>query len=183
MESATSRFSLSGLAIARRTHVSRFTLSRQLTSNKHTQNTQNKMKESTTVETPSTPAAVPPDLSEARCKEFHALLTDIESSSEEIKKLPATLKLLREENSRLTQDLTAVRRSLLTRHSSPVTRSRGQVTDDCARRLAATFIHHCERSGKLEALSSFPAQRDILTAFARDSLGLTTRTALNTSDI
>ena len=68
------------------------------------------MKESTTVETPSTPAAVPPDLSEARCKEFHALLTDIESSAEEIKKLPATLKALREENFRLTQDLTAVRR-------------------------------------------------------------------------
>src|SRR6266446_6000626 len=141
------------------------------------------MKEISTVETPSTPAAVPPDLSEARCKEFHALLTDIETSSEEIKKLPATLKALREENSRLAQDLTAIRRSLVTRHSSPVTRLRGQVTDDCARKLAATFINHCERSGKLEELSSFPAQRDILTAFARDSLGLTTRTALNTSDI
>src|SRR6266478_3646281 len=141
------------------------------------------MKESTTVETPTTPTAVPPDFADDRFKEFEGMLTDIRGSSEEIKKLPATLKALREENSRLTQDLTAVRRSLLSRHSSPVTRSRGQVTDDCARRLAATFIHHCERSGKLEALSSFPAQRDSLVAFARDSLGLTTRTALNTSDI
>src|SRR6266478_1045042 len=141
------------------------------------------MKESTTVETPTTPAAVPPDFTDDRFKEFESILIDIKGSSEEIKKLPATLKTLREENFRLTQDLTAVRRSLVTRHSSPVTRLRGQVTDDCARKLAATFINHCERSGKLEALSSFPAQRDILTAFARDSLGLTTRTALNTSDI
>src|SRR5205814_4579324 len=57
------------------------------------------------------------------------------------------------------------------------------VSDDCARKLAATFIHHCERSGKLEALSSFPAQRDLLSAFARNHLGLATKTALSTSDI
>src|SRR5438552_8029607 len=136
-----------------------------------------------TADNPTTTPALPPDFTDARFKEFEGMLTDIKGSSEEIKRLPATLKALREENFRLTQDLTAVRRSLVTRHSSPVTRLRGQVTDDCARRLAATFIQHCERSGKLEALSSFPAQRDILTAFARDSLGLTTRTALSTSDI
>ena len=73
------------------------------------------MKESTTVEIPSTPAAVPPDFTDARFKEFEGMLTDIRGSSEEIKHLPATLKALREENFRLTQDLTAVRRSLVTR--------------------------------------------------------------------
>src|SRR5438876_1010091 len=70
------------------------------------------MKESTTVETPSAPAAGPPDLSEDRLKEFEGILNDIKGSSEEIKKLPATLKRLEEENSRLTQDLTAVRRRM-----------------------------------------------------------------------
>jgi len=136
-----------------------------------------------TTNSPPTPPPAPPDLSEARCKEFHALLTDIETSAEEIKKLPATLKALREENSRLTNDLAAVRRSVFTRPLLGGPRHRGFVSDECARKLAATFINHCERSGKLEALSSFPAQRDILTAFARDSLGLTTRSALTISDI
>src|SRR6266513_2519823 len=129
------------------------------------------MKESTTVETPTTPAPVPPDFTDDRFKEFEGMLIDIKGSSEEIKKLPATLKALREENSRLTQDLTAVRRSLVTRHSSLVTRPKGFVSDECARKLAATFIHHCERSGRLEALSSFSAQRDKLLTFAHDALG------------
>src|SRR6185295_2734503 len=101
----------------------------------------------------------------------------------EMKKISAEVKTLQEENSRLSQDLTAVRRSLRTRHSAPPPRYPGHVSDECARKLAAVFIHHCERSGKLEALSSFPAQRDSLVAFARDSLGLTTRSALTTSDI
>jgi hypothetical protein len=52
-----------------------------------------------------------------------------------------------------------------------------------ANHLDASFILHCERSGKLEGLSSLPAQRDALLGFARASLNLTTRTALSTSDI
>jgi HK97 family phage major capsid protein len=59
----------------------------------------------------------------------------------------------------------------------------GRVSVDCARAMAAQFIAHCEKSGKLEALASVPAQRDSLTAFARDALGLATRTALSTTDI
>ena len=47
--------------------------------------------------------------------------------------------------------------------------------------LAATFIAHCERSDKLDALCSAPAQRDAVTAFARDTLNLSTRAALNSS--
>jgi len=141
------------------------------------------MKENPTVQSPNAAAAVPQELSEDRLKEFEGILADIKGSSVEIKNLPTTLRTIQEENSRLSQDLTAVRRSLLSRHSASAARPRGHVTDDCARKLAAVFIHHCERSGKLEALSSFPAQRDSLVAFARDSLGLTTRTALSTSDI
>jgi hypothetical protein len=38
------------------------------------------------------------------------------------------------------------------------------VSDDCARHLAATFIVHCERSDKLDALCSAAPQRDTLTA-------------------
>src|SRR5881409_3052228 len=49
---------------------------------------------------------------------------------------------------------------------------------DCAHNLATTFILHCERSDKLDALSSVPAQRDALRAVARDTLNLTTRNAL-----
>ena len=111
------------------------------------------------------------------------MLNDIKGSSEEIKKLPATLKALREENSRLIKDLSAVRRSVFTRPSLGGARHRGFVSDECARKLAATFIHHCERSGRLEALSSFSAQRDKLLTFAHDALGIAAKTALNTSDI
>src|SRR5204862_68146 len=42
---------------------------------------------------------------------------------------------------------------------------------------------HCERSGKLEALASQPVQRDGLIGFARESLGVTAKAALSTSDI
>jgi len=57
------------------------------------------------------------------------------------------------------------------------------VSEECARNVAAHFIAHCERSGKLEALTSLPAQREALAAFACDSLGLQTRSALTTTEI
>jgi len=57
------------------------------------------------------------------------------------------------------------------------------VSHDCARHLAAQFIAQCERSDKLDALSSVPGQRDALLGFARNALNLTTRTALTTTDI
>ena len=130
---------------------------------------------------PNTPVA--PDLTPDQLTEFQTILTDIKGCSAEFKNLPATIRSLQEENGRLSNDLTAVRRSLLTRHPTLAPRSSGRVSDDCARRIAATFIQHCARSGALEALASQSAQRDALVSFARESLGITTRTALTTTDI
>ncbi len=62
-------------------------------------------------------------------------------------------------------------------------RTPGSVTDDCARHLAAQFILHCERSDKLDALSSLPVQRDHLRDFARNTFNLTTRDAVTLNDI
>ena len=120
--------------------------------------------------------------------EIQTILTEVKSDWAGIKILPSTLKTIQEENTDLKDSLADIRRSLLYHSAlrtprSALQRYPGCVSDDCARFLAATFIHHCERSGKLEALASHPAQRSILTAFARDHLGLATRSALTTSDI
>src|SRR6185369_13963153 len=62
-------------------------------------------------------------------------------------------------------------------------RGPGMVSEECARHWAAQFILHCERSDKLPALCSVPAQRDALMGFARETLNVSTRTALSTSEI
>jgi len=117
-----------------------------------------------------------------------SLIADIRGGWAEVKSLPATVKSLEDDNKQLRDDLTDVRRSLVS-HSplrtphSAFQRSPGRVSDDCARRIAATFIQHCARSGTLEALASQSAQRDALISFARESLGISTRTALTTTDI
>src|SRR6266704_1202989 len=59
----------------------------------------------------------------------------------------------------------------------------GSVSENCARQLAAHYILHCQRSNKLEALTSLPTQREALINFAGAELGISTRTALTTSDI
>lgn len=111
------------------------------------------------------------------------VLGDIQNGWGEVKTLPGLFRQAQEESGRLRQELTDVRRQLLSRGRTPSLRAPGTVSRDCAEHLSAAFITHCERSGKLEALSSSPAQRDALSAFARDALGITTRTALNTTDI
>ena len=119
---------------------------------------------------------------------LESLITDIRGGWSAVKSLPAMFKGLQADNARLTQDIAAVRRSLVshsalrTLHSS-FQRSPGCVSDDCARSVAAAFILHCERSGKLEALASQSSQRDALLAIARDTLEPITRTALTTGDI
>ena len=138
----------------------------------------------TAIEAPST-AAVAPDLTGDQTKELETILTDIKSCSAQFKNIPGAIRSLQDENAALRQDLNTVRRSALARHSAATAgpRSPGRVSDECARRIAATFIQHCDRSGKLEALATMPAQRDTLVAFARDSLGISTKSALSTSDI
>src|SRR5204863_3114235 len=96
---------------------------------------------------------------------------------------PATFKSLQDENARFQQHLTDVRRLLATRHSAPGPRRRGLVSDECARHLAAQFVVHCDKSDKLEALCSLGSQRDALVNFARNTLNISTRTALTTTDI
>jgi HK97 family phage major capsid protein len=116
--------------------------------------------------------------------EFQGILGEMKGGWAELKGLPTTCKTLQDENTQLKQQMTDVRRLLAARAGrSPRLRTPGLISDDCAQQLSAHFILHCERSGKLEALASLPAQRDTLLGFARDSLGVSAKAALSTSDI
>ena len=115
--------------------------------------------------------------------EIENLLTEIKSGWAGVSTLPGEFKGLREGTDKLATDVKDLRRQLAGRQATAGPHRRGVVSDDCARHLAANFIAHCERSDKLDALCSVPAQRDTLTAFARDTLNLSTRTALATTDI
>jgi len=115
--------------------------------------------------------------------EIQGLLTEIKSGWAGVSTLPGEVKTLRESADKLATDLKEMRRQLVSRHGPRAPRRRGVVSDDCARHLAGTFILHCERSDKLDALCSAPGQRDALMAFARDTLDVSTRSALTTTDI
>jgi len=108
--------------------------------------------------------------------EMQSLLTEIKSGWSGVSQLPA-------EVGKLSGEMKEVRRALANRAGPRPRRLEGQVSDDCARHMAASFILHCERSGKLEALSSVNGQRDSLIQFARNTLDIGTRTALTTSDM
>lgn len=116
--------------------------------------------------------------------EFQQLLGEMRSGWSEIRQLPGAVRELREEGARAKQQLAELRRSSAVRAQERTSaRPHGSVSVECAEHVAATFIVHCERSGKLEALCSVPSQRDALVLFARDRLGLTTRAALTTTEI
>ena len=115
--------------------------------------------------------------------EIQGLLTEIKAGWSGVSTLPGEVKTLREGTDRLTTDLKEVRRQLASRQTVMAPRRVGQVSEGCARHVASAFIAHCERSDKLDALCSVPAQRDALVTFARDTLGLSTRAALTTTDI
>jgi HK97 family phage major capsid protein len=115
--------------------------------------------------------------------EIQNLLGEIKTGWSGVSALPAEVKALREGNDRLSGDLKDVRRQLASRQSVVSPRRHGQVSEGCARYMASLFIAHCERSDKLDALCSVPAQRDVLLTFARDTLGLSTRAALTTNDV
>src|SRR5215472_1448960 len=123
-------------------------------------------------------------LTDEQIQEFQGILGEMKGGWAELKGLPAACKSLQDENTQLKQQMTDVRRLMAARAGYwPRARTAGLVSDDCARHLSAHFILHCERSGKLEALASLPAQRDSLIGFARESLGVTAKAALTTSDI
>jgi len=115
---------------------------------------------------------------------FKQLLEEMQSGWSELKQLPGALRDVREESARMKQQLTELRRgAALLAHERTAARPRGGVSVECAEHIAAAFIAHCERSGKLEALCSVPSQRDRLVLFARDRLGLSARSALTTTEI
>jgi len=129
-------------------------------------------------------AAVPLVLTEEQVKEFQGILGELKGSWNELHELPGAFKGLRDETAQLKQHVDDTRRLMASRSGgSSRRRSPGLVSDDCARHLAAQFVCHCEKSDKLEALCSVPAQRDTLRDFARSTLNLSTRAALTASDI
>ena len=128
-------------------------------------------------------AAAPLVITEEQIKEFQGILGELKGGWAELKQLPASFKTFQDESAELKQHVTDVRRLLASRGPAPGPRPAGRVSDACARYLAAQFIAQCERSGKLDALSSLPAQRDALAGFARATLNLTTRNAVTTNDI
>ena len=139
------------------------------------------MNNTATVENAGTaPAATTP---EGQVAELESVVNEIRGAWSEIRALPAEVKTLKEGTDKLSGDLREVRRGLLTRAAAGAPRPRGGVSEECARHLAAQFIVHCERSDKLEALSSVSGQRDTLMTFARNTLNLTTRAALTATDI
>jgi HK97 family phage major capsid protein len=131
-----------------------------------------------------TPAPAPPaQAADPSVVELESLIGEIRGSWSSVRSLPAEFKALKEGAERFSGELREVRRSLLSRANPRPARAAGQVSDECARQLAAHFSVQCERSDRLEALCSVSAQRDALVAFARSTLNLTTRTALTGTDI
>ena len=123
-------------------------------------------------------------MTEAQTQEFETLVADIQGGWSEVKALPATFKTLQQQTAGLQQRVDEMRRLAAARAGDGArARAPGQVSEECARHLAAQFIAHCEKSNRLEALASSPAQREALAGFARATLNLSTRTALSTSDI
>src|SRR5579859_5828235 len=121
---------------------------------------------------------------EPELTQLSTVVAEIQHNWAEFRTLPAAIKTLRDDNAVLRNTIADLRRSSLASRTSPhFSRPLGSVSDDCARFLTAQFVAHCERSGKLDALCSQPAQRDSITAFARNTLGFTTRAALTSTDI
>jgi HK97 family phage major capsid protein len=117
--------------------------------------------------------------------ELQTLLTEVKSDSAQIKALPETFKTLQDQTGQLQERMTDVRRLLASRSSATHcgTRPAGRVSDECARHIASAFILLCDKSDKLDALCSLPAQRDALIKFARQTLGVTTRNAVTAADV
>src|ERR1051325_11123187 len=123
-------------------------------------------------------------LNEEQVKEFQTILGEMKGGWAEIKALPATFKTLQEDTAQMGQQLKDVRRLVAGRAGAKTaSRAAGLVSDECARHLAAQLVVHCHKSDRLAGLCSVPAQRDALLDFACNTLDVTTRTALNTSDI
>ncbi len=105
------------------------------------------MNNTQTVQTPTAPA------DSGSGEEMGTLLADIRSGWSSISVLPAEFKSLQENTEKLSVDLRELKRGWLSRINPPGPRPRGQVSEACARFLAAQLIALCERCDKLEALA------------------------------
>src|SRR5437899_1206927 len=105
-------------------------------------------------------------------QEFSTAIAEIKTSMSDLRPLPAAVKSLQDDTAQLKLHLAEARRSIASHPAPYASRPRGQVSDDCARYLASTFIAQCSRSGKLDSLCSAPSQRDAITAMACETLGL-----------
>jgi HK97 family phage major capsid protein len=129
-------------------------------------------------------ALAPLALTEDQVKEFRGILDDMRSGWPEMKGLPAGIKAIQEEQTRVQEQLADIRRREAARISVPGRpRQRGMVSDDTAELLACISVVQCLKSGCLEALSSVSAQRDALIDLARKRLNVATRAALTTTEI
>lgn len=122
------------------------------------------------------PLAIPVDDLTDTLGEIRGFLPKLEN-------LAGTIDALENDYAQLKQQVADSRRLIANRALVGNPRKANSVSEECARQLASQFIVHCERSGTLEALASRPAQRDALTTFARDVLGISTRAALTTGDV
>ena len=122
---------------------------------------------------------------EIKTAEMETLLADVKAGWGNVSVLPDEVTRLRENSTRMETELKEMRRLVASRAGVPLTVARrpGEVSVDCARALGSIFILHCANSGKLEALASHSAQRDALLGVARETLGLTTRAALTTTEV
>src|SRR5437763_5855671 len=105
--------------------------------------------------------------------ELQSAFSEFRATWPDLKTLPARIKSLEDQSTQQKDHLASVRRIVASRSGHvPRFTPPGTVSDECARHFAATFIAHCEKSGKLEAFCSVPSQRDALKEFARDTLDL-----------
>src|SRR3954468_17055374 len=88
------------------------------------------------------------------------LETAVKSIADQLPRLQGlhdTVKSLGQQTSNLEQQFTELRRLNQNQRSTIAPVRPGFVSDNCARHLAAQFVIHCERSNKLEGLSSMPS--------------------------
>jgi HK97 family phage major capsid protein len=102
-------------------------------------------------------------------------MTEIESGFAQVKTLP-------DELTKLRSDIDAMRKAQLVIRESGARRN-GQVSDDCARHIAARICLQAEGIGALEKQGMDSHRRDTLVGVCKEILGVQAKTALTTSDI
>jgi len=114
-------------------------------------------------------------MSENNNQDPAALIEEIRGSWSEVAAMPGAVGQLR-------QEVGDIRRRLALERSGGV-RLPGQVSEGCARALAAQFILLAAGAGRLEAVSESSATRDALLNQSRQAFNLDVRTAISTNDM